>query len=168
LKKICHVCKIVTMNKEADRLFLRNIPDDFPLVLEPYREIGTRCAIDGDEIVERLKKMIKEGTIRRIAAVLYHRRVSYTHNAMVVWRIKKDDVRKSGDIMATFPEVSHCYERDTGGFWEYNLYTMIHGKSREDCVEIVYRISQKIGVNDFKILFSKREFKKTSIKVVDE
>lgn len=58
-KRYAMYVKIVTMNKEADRLFLRNIPDDFPLVLEPYRKSVPRCAIDGDEIVERLKKMIR-------------------------------------------------------------------------------------------------------------
>ncbi len=143
LKRICHVCKIVTMNREADRSFLKNIPDDFPLVLEPYKEIGNKCSIDGDEIIARLKVMLKEGSIRRVAAVLYHRRVSYTHNAMVVWRVKNEDVEKTGNIMATFPEISHCYERDTGGFWDYNLYTMIHEKSKDECLDIVKRISQK-------------------------
>ncbi|HOV91189.1 MAG TPA: hypothetical protein PKW07_10835 [Syntrophorhabdaceae bacterium] len=156
------------MNKEADRSFLKNIPDDFPLVLEPYKEIGSKCGIDEDEIVARLKEMLKEGSIRRVAAVLYHRKVLYTHNAMVVWKVKKEDVEKTGSIMATFPEISHCYERDTGGFWEYNIYTMIHGKSKDECINIVNRISQKTGIDDFKIFFSKREFKKTSIKVTHE
>ncbi|MCX8111172.1 MAG: hypothetical protein N3D15_07985 [Syntrophorhabdaceae bacterium] len=168
MKRICHVCKIVTMHRESDRAFLKNIPDDFPLDLEPYKEIGKRCSIDSDEIIKRLKKMLDEGVIRRIAAVLYHRNVSYTHNAMVVWRVEKEDIEKTGNIMASFPEVSHCYERDTGGYWGYNIYTMIHGKSREDCLSIVRRISDTTGKRDFKIFFSKREFKKTSIKVINE
>jgi len=171
LKRISHICKIETMHRderEDDRSFLKNIPDDFPLSVEPYMEIGRRCSIDGDDIIARLKKMMEEGTIRRIAAVLYHRNVSYTHNAMVVWRVEKEDIEKTGNIMASFPEVSHCYERDTGDYWEYNLYTMIHGKSRDDCLDIVRRISDETGKRDFKIFFSKREFKKTSIRVVNE
>lgn len=154
------------MDRNADREFLKNIPEDFPLVIEPYEELARNCSMDTENLIKKLKEMMDKGTIRRIAAVLYHRNVSYTHNAMVVWRVNSDLINQIGEKMAMFPQVSHCYERDTGGYWGYNLYTMIHGKSKRECIDIVENISKQTGVKDFKILFSKREFKKTSVKVI--
>ncbi|HPP05884.1 MAG TPA: hypothetical protein PLW88_00835 [Syntrophorhabdaceae bacterium] len=156
------------MDKKGDREFLKNIPEDFPLTIDPYDELAKKCAMNTDDLIERLDALKKAGTIRRIAAVLYHRNVSYTYNAMVVWRVEEDEVDEIGKKMALFPEVSHCYERDTGGYWKYNLYTMIHGKSKKECFDIVGRLSQHTGIKDFKVFFSKREFKKTSIRVINE
>jgi len=156
------------MDKKADREFLKKIPEDFPLTIEPYDELAKNSFMGTDELIERLKALINAGTIRRIAAVLYHRNVSYTHNAMVVWKVDEQNIDEIGKKMSLFPEVSHCYERDTGGYWKYNLYTMIHGKSKKECLRIVSRISKYTGIDDFKILFSKREFKKTSVRVTNE
>lgn len=156
------------MDKKAYREFLKNIPEDFPLSIEPYDQIAKNCSMNTDDLIKTLKEMLKIGTIRRIAAVPYHRNISYTYNAMVVWSVKKEDIDEVGKKMALFPEVSHCYERDTGGYWTYNLYTMIHGKTKKECFETVERISRKTGVKDFKVFFSKREFKKTSLRVINE
>jgi len=120
------------------------------------------------DLISGIARLKREGMIRRIAAILYHRRAAYTHNAMVVWKATEPDVERIGEVMASFPEVSHCYERDTGGYWEYNLYTMIHGKSLKDCEQIARRISEKTGVKDFKMFLSKREFKKTALRVIHD
>lgn len=156
------------MTKNKYRQFLKDVPDDFPLSRTPYKEIADRAGFNEDELIDKLNRLKQDGIIRRVVAILYHRRASYTHNAMVVWKAEKDETEKTGSLMASFPEVSHCYERDTGGYWDYNLYTMIHGKSIEDCLDIVRRISEITGKKDYKIFFSEREFKKTSIKVGNE
>ena len=143
---------------------LKKLPFDFPLTERPYKVIAKEVGLSEDDLIEHLKRLKNEGVIRRIAAILYHRRVSYTHNAMVVWNVK-DDIQKTGKIMASFPEVSHCYERDKGGYWNYNLYTMIHGRSMEECNDIVRRISEKVGVDDYLMFVSKREFKKIALTV---
>ncbi|MCX7965558.1 MAG: hypothetical protein N2596_02895 [Syntrophorhabdaceae bacterium] len=156
------------MDKKADRQFLKNIPEDFPLNIEPYDVLAKNCSMKTEDLIIRLKDMIKAGTIRRIAAVLYHRNVSYICNAMVVWMVDEKEIDEIGKEMSLFPEVSHCYERDTGGYWKYNLYTMIHGRSKKECIEIVKRMSKQTGITDFKIFFSKREFKKTSVRVTNE
>ncbi|MEN6617477.1 MAG: Lrp/AsnC family transcriptional regulator, partial [Syntrophorhabdus sp.] len=75
------------------------------------------------------------------------------------------DTDGAGRIMSSFPQVSHCYERDGGGSWDYNLFSMIHGKSLKDCTDVVRAISDKTGLKDFQIFFSKREFKKISFSV---
>ncbi|HEY3278160.1 MAG TPA: hypothetical protein VGJ94_16200 [Syntrophorhabdaceae bacterium] len=147
--------------------FLKSIPHDFPLTERPYKEMGDILGVSEEEVISRLKELRSKGTLRRVAAVLYHRKASYTHNAMVVWKVDEKDVERTGAIMASFPEVSHCYERDGGGFWDYNLYTMIHGKNMEACIDVVRRISEKTGVHEYEIFVSKREFKKTSLSADD-
>ncbi len=120
------------------------------------------------ELIASLEALKTSGKVRRIAAVMDHRKVSYTCNAMVVWRVDKRDTKRVGNIMASFSEVSHCYERDGGGYWRYNLYTMVHGKCHEDCMKSIERIVNETGINDYRILLSKREFKKTSFAVHHE
>ncbi|MCX5813645.1 MAG: Lrp/AsnC family transcriptional regulator [Proteobacteria bacterium] len=147
---------------------LKNIPGDFPIIERPYKEMADKTSISEVELLSVLNKFKKEGIIRRIAAVLYHRRALYTHNAMVVWKVKDADIDRVGGIMASFPEVSHCYEREKGGYWDYNVYTMIHGKSLEDCKEIAGRISDRTGIKDFQMFFSRREFKKIPLRMIYE
>lgn len=142
---------------------LKMLPSDLPLSEKPYEEIAEKMSITEDELIETLEWLRKDGIIRRIAAILYHRKAFYTQNAMVVWNIEEFNVEKVGRIMASFSEVSHCYERDRGGYWNYNVYTMIHGRSVEECNDIVRRISEKTGINDYRMFFSKREFKKTAL-----
>jgi DNA-binding Lrp family transcriptional regulator len=136
---------------------LKKVPDDFPITERPFRDVAEMKGITEEELLESLKNLRREGTIRRFAAILFHRKAAYTHNAMVVWRVPEDEAQETGPVMAAFPEVSHCYERETGGYWDYTLYTMIH------CVDIVRRISEKVGVKDFRMFLSKREFKKTAL-----
>jgi len=148
--------------------FLKKLPYDFPITERPYKEMAEKIGMSEGEFIERLRHLGREGTVRRVAAILYHRKALYTHNAMVVWKVEEEDMERAGEIMASFPEVSHCYERDTGGFWEYTLYTMIHGKDMDACMDVVKRISEKTGIKEFEVFLSKREFKKTSLSVEDD
>jgi DNA-binding Lrp family transcriptional regulator len=141
---------------------LEKIPLQFPLVNRPYEEMAEKIGMSEDELISTLKSLKRSGELRRAAAVLYHRKVFYSHNTMVVWKVDEKDVEKTGTVMASFPEVSHCYERDTGGYWPYNLYTMVHARCYEDCMKSIEHIASKTGINDYRIFFSKREFKKTS------
>ncbi len=148
--------------------FLKRIPHNFPVTERPYKEMAEKIGVSEAELIGRLKGFLEDGTIRRIAAILYHRKARYTHNAMVVWSVDEEDVDRVGPIMASFPEVSHCYERETGGFWEYNLYTMIHGKGMGEIMDTVRRIAEQAGVVKYEVFLSRREFKKTSLSVEDE
>jgi siroheme decarboxylase len=141
---------------------LSKLPSQFPLTGRPYKEMAEKIGMNEDELIRALKSLKASGVLRRAAAVLHHRKVFYSHNTMVVWKVDEKDVEKTGAVMASFPEVSHCYERDTGGYWPYNLYTMVHSKCYEDCMKSIERIASKTGINDYRIFFSKREFKKTS------
>jgi siroheme decarboxylase len=144
---------------------LKRIPQDFPLSLRPYRDMAETMEISESDLISGLKDLKAKGVIRRVAAVLHHRKAAYLYNAMVVWNVPEQERERVGELMAEFPEVSHCYERDSGGYWNYTLYTMIHGRSEADCPDIARRISEKTGITDYRILYSKREFKKVSLTV---
>ena len=141
---------------------LEDMPSLFPVTERPYRQMAEIIGIGEEELIIALKDLKASGMVRRVAAVLSHRNAGYLNNAMVVWKVDRDDMEKEGAIMASFQEVSHCYERDTGGYWEYNLYTMVHGKTHEECLESIKNIAQETGLHEYRIFFSKREFKKTS------
>jgi DNA-binding Lrp family transcriptional regulator len=122
---------------------LIRIPSRFPLTDRPYREMAEKIGMNESELIAVLKDMKETGIVRRVCGVLAHRKAAYTCNAMVVWRVDEEDMEKTGAIMASFPEVSHCYERDTGGYWAYNLYTMVHGRLHEECADTIKRIAGK-------------------------
>lgn len=161
------MCKNRPVEKNID-VILRVIPYDFPICEKPYEKIAKEAGIDESKLINILKNLRIKGVIRRIAAILYHRKASYTYNAMVVWEVPEDKVEKIGKIMAGFPEVSHCYERERGDYWAYNIFTMIHARTLEGCADIIQRITEKTGIDKYEMFLSKREFKKTSLMVNNE
>ena len=148
--------------------FWESLPADLPLTTRPYRDAAESMGMTEEDLIARLEDLKRQGYIRRIAAAVSHRAAAYEGNAMVVWNVREGDIERVGFIMAEFPEVSHCYERDTGGYWPYNLYTMVHGRTNEECLATVSRMASKSGVEDYLILSSIREFKKTSFSVRNE
>jgi DNA-binding Lrp family transcriptional regulator len=148
---------------ELEKRLIAELQGDFPDSLHPYRDIAKKLGVTELWVLQKIQGFIGKGYIRRIGAILYHRQIGFKSNAMVVWKVPKNQVNKVGKIMASFPEVSHCYERVTHRNWRYNLYTMIHGKTKQDCRRIVHQISRKTGVSDYLLLYSAREFKKQSM-----
>ena len=115
-----------------------------------------------EDLLERIRMLKKQGTLRRFGATLRHQLAGYKANAMVAWYVHEDNMEEIGHLMATFKEVSHCYERKVQGKWKYNLFTMIHGKSKKECQDIARRIAENTGIKDYVLLLSLKEFKKTS------
>jgi DNA-binding Lrp family transcriptional regulator len=105
----------------------------------------------------------EDGAIRRFGATLRHQKAGYRANVMVAWRIPEADAEAVGSAMAEHPMVSHCYLRPASDQWPYNLYTMVHGRSREDCLAVVDELKQRTGRDDCQMLFSTKELKKTSM-----
>lgn len=161
------MCKNRPMQKNID-IIVHAIPYDFPACDKPYENIAREAGISEAKLITVLKDLKKKGIIRRVAAILYHRKAAYMYNAMVVWEVPEDEVEKKGKIMAGFPEVSHCYERERGDYWGYNVFTMIHSKTFEGCTDIARRIAEKTGIHKYEMFLSKREFKKTSLMVNNE
>ena len=150
---------------ESDVRLLKTVQDGLELTKRPYQALGEKMGISEDEVIHRLRALVEEGVIRRFAAAIGHRALGIVANAMIVWKVPERDVERIGQIMASFEDVTHCYERTTEPEWPYNLYAMVHSRSREECVRMASEIARATGVEDYKILFSEAEYKKTSARI---
>ena len=135
-------------------------------VLHEKEFIDVLCP-DGDkepmpiELLEILEDWKRCGKLRRIGAIVNHFKVGLGAGAMVVWQVENERVCDVGRILAGFEEVSHVYERKTDKNWPFNLYTMVHGKSRGEVKNTVERMSRECGVSNYRMLCTKKQFKKT-------
>jgi DNA-binding Lrp family transcriptional regulator len=151
------------MIDELDKKIIALLQKDLPLDPRPFAIMADGIGITEDQFMNRVKSMVKRGVIRRFGATLYHQEAGFSSNAMVAWVVPDDKIEETGRIMAEFREVTHCYERKPQKGWKYNLYTMIHGDNREECHEIARRMSSTTGIDEYALLFSEKEFKKTSM-----
>jgi len=152
------------MLSKLDKEIIVLISRDLPLVKEPFKNLALQLGVEQRLIIERLKSYKKNGSLRKFCARLNHKKAGFRHNAMVVWNIGNAFVGEAGKIMAAFPAVSHCYERQKASDWNYNLYSMVHGKTRDGCLKVIRVISRKTNCKDYKVLFSSEEYKKSAPK----
>lgn len=152
------------MLNSFDKKIIRRLQENISITATPYSEIASELNMKEEELIDKIKTYNEMGILKRIGAILYHRKAGFNANAMVVWKINDEELDKIGKYMASISEVSHCYERKPFGSWDYNLYTMIHEKDRESCNKIIKKIAIDIGVENYKILYSTKELKKTSMK----
>lgn len=153
------------MMDELDLKLLKAAQDGIRLVERPYLDLGERVGLSEDEVISRLRNLETQGVIRRVAATIGHRALGILANAMIVWRVPAEDVERVGAVFASSEEVSHCYERATAEDWPYNLYTVVHSRSKEECLRIASNLSRDSGISDYRVLFSEREYKKTSARI---
>lgn len=150
---------------DVDLQLLKLAQDGFELTERPYRALGERLGISEEEVLARLENLQQEGVVRRVAATIGHRALGIVANAMIVWKVPADKVQAAGVTLAGAEEVTHCYERATAPDWPYNLYTMIHSRSREECLKTADQLSQTSGIKEYRVLFSEKEYKKTSARI---
>jgi len=148
---------------ELEKQVIAAIQGDIPIVEQPYRRIADQLDIDEENLLDILNDLVKRGLIRRFGATLRHQKSGYRSNAMVAWQVEEGRIDEVGKIMASFRTVSHCYRRNPTDQWPYNLYTMVHGKSEENCRQTAQKMADKAGVHVYELLFSRRELKKTSM-----
>ena len=149
---------------ERDKAVVKALQGDFPLCEEPYKVLAEQVGMSEEEFIESVKILTSEKKIRKMGAVLRHREAGFVANALCAWLVPPERLDQVAKIMTENPAVSHCYDRTTAPNWNYNLYTMIHAKSREECDQIVKNLSELTAINDFQVLYSKKEWKKTSMK----
>ena len=152
------------MFTEQDKALVRVLQEDLPLVERPFKEVGARIGMREEEVLQRVRTWKANGTIRRLGAVLRHRRLGIKANAMIVWKVDPDRTEEIGRIMASFPEVTHCYERPRFPGWPFTLFTMVHGRTPEECERVAKRISERTGVGTYRLIYSTREWKKTDMR----
>jgi len=147
---------------DVDRSLIRVLQGDLPGGLYPFREVATQIGLPHGEVLARISAYRRRGWLRRLAAVVAHRRAGLTANAMAVWEVPEDRLAEAGRAVSALPEVTHCYSRAPAPGWPYRLYAMVHGSSREECLAVVRRASQAAGLSSRRVLFSLKEYKKTS------
>jgi len=150
------------MLDDLEKKIIHFLQGDLPLTERPFAVLAKRIGIDEGELLDRIKLLKEQGMLRRLGATLYHQRVGFKANAMVAWCVPDEKIDETGFLMAAFKEVSHCYQRKIAEKWRYNIFTMIHGKSKKDCQGICKRIAEKTGIKDYVLLLTLKEFKKTS------
>ena len=143
---------------------IRLLQGDMPVSKRPFAELAAQLSISEDELLHELRFLQQEGYLRRLSSVLYHRKAGFTYNVMVAWKVEESRIDNTGKLMSSSPHTTHVYQRETHPQWPYNLYTMIHGKDENECMDIVASLSQLTGETDYILLPSIREFKKTSMK----
>ena len=149
---------------DRDRAFIRELQEDIEIVPQPFAGVAEHLAVSQEEVLAWLQEAKAVGWLRRFAAILHQRQAGYVANGMVAWQVPEDSIEKTAMVAASLPQVSHCYQRPTYPDWPYNLFTIIHAKSKESCQAIVRKISQETEVSDYIILFSTKEYKKERLK----
>jgi len=148
----------------TDHAILRAAQEGIPVVKEPFEGIAREAGISQDEVIARLKKLINCNVIKRIGISINQRKVGIVANAVVAWKVPPEQVESVGNTLSSYKEVTHCYERVTiPGKWEHNLFTVIHGYTRESVVQFAARLSEVVGIRDYLVLFSNVQFKRTSV-----
>lgn len=152
-----------------DKKIIAAMQDEFPLVPEPYRQIAASLGISEEELLKRLQGYRASGKIRKMGAVLRHREVGYAANALGAWIVPEERISEVGRSFAKSPLVTHCYARDPQPpDWPYNFYTMIHAHTREECCAIAAQLAAEVGLTEYTMLFSTREWKKNSMRYFRE
>ncbi|WP_462325297.1 siroheme decarboxylase subunit beta [Desulfoplanes sp.] len=150
---------------KAEHRVLEQLQGTIPLSSTPFADIARKAGVDEDFVISLIRKMKDKGYIRRFGATLRHQKAGYGFNAMVAWYVEEGmDIRAIGSAMAKRPEISHCYQRKNCMDWPYNIYTMIHGRTKDDCLGVVKELVEQTGVTQYDLLFSTKELKKTSMR----
>lgn len=145
--------------------FVREMQQDLPVETEPFVAIAGRLGINLEELQRITAGMLAVGKLRRFSAVLRHREIGFSANGMGIWAVPGDDVavERTGEQMAAYRAVTHCYRRPTYPDWPYNIFTMIHARTKDDCHAVVAEIAKETGVTNHGVLFSTKEYKKTRV-----
>lgn len=136
---------------------------DLPVVSEPWAQAAEQLGIPVDDLLAHLRGMQERGLLRRVAGILYHRRAGFSANGMGVWKVPEDQIDEIGPQMAAFRGISHCYQRPTYEDWPYQIFTMAHGRSKEECDAILDTIAGQFPVEERATLYSSTEFKKVRL-----
>lgn len=151
------------LSKE-DIAVILELQEDIQLIHEPFKSMAQNLGISQERLFDMAKELVQKGKMRRFAAILHHRRAGFMANAMGVWNVPPDQIDEMGSMMAKFKAVSHCYRRPTYPDWPYALFSMVHGKTEEECEKILETIAQETGIKDHQALYSTTEYKKTRMK----
>jgi DNA-binding Lrp family transcriptional regulator len=145
---------------DFDVAVIRATQGDMPVTEEPYASAAGQLKVTQEDLLVHLRGMQERRLLRRVAAILFHRRAGFSANGMGVWKVPDERIMELGPRMAAFRGISHCYQRPTYADWPYSIFTMAHGRSKEECDAILESIAADTGISDRATLYSSTEFKK--------
>jgi siroheme decarboxylase len=151
---------------ETDVAVIKALQGPMKAVERPYDEAATEVGMTTDEFLTHLGGMVDRKILRRVAAILYHRRAGFSANGMGVWKVPEDQILEVGGVMAATRGISHCYQRPTYDDWPYSVFTMAHGRSKEECDAVLDSIAEtcEMGPDDRSTLYSSTEYKKIRLR----
>jgi DNA-binding Lrp family transcriptional regulator len=141
---------------------------DLDIEPRPFQDLAVRLGLEEETVLAAIRSLMDKGYIRRFGATLRHQKSGFEANALVAWKVPEADLQKIGREMAAQRVVTHCYSRRPAPAWPYNLYTMVHGRTREECLEVAARMARETGLTDYQVLFSETELKKTTMRYFRE
>jgi siroheme decarboxylase len=153
---------------ETDIAVIRALQGDMLVVEEPYAPAAAELGMSQVSFLDHLARMQERGLLRRVAAILYHRRAGFSANGMGVWSVPDEQIFEIGCRMAAVRGVSHCYQRPTYEDWPYSVFTMAHGRSKDECDAVLDAIAEQTGIHERATLYSSTEFKKIRLQYFTE
>lgn len=151
-----------------DRVMIRAIQEDLPTTSDFFAGAAAEAGVTVPELFAWMREMEGFGYLRRFAGILRHQEAGFTANGMITWKVPEEIVDEVGFKAAGYPQVSHCYRRPIYDDWQYNVFSMVHARSHESCEAIAQRMAADIGIDDYIILYSTHEYKKTRVEYFSE
>jgi DNA-binding Lrp family transcriptional regulator len=133
------------------------------VVAEPYTAPAAELGVPVPRLLDHMAGMAERGLLRRVAAILFHRRAGFSANGMGVWKVPEERIAELGPRMAAVRGISHCYQRPTYEDWPYSVFTMAHGRSKEECDAVLDSIAADTGIDERATLYSSTEYKKVRL-----
>lgn len=156
------------MLSDLDKQVILALQRDLEICPRPFQEVADFLGIGEEALLGAIRSLMDRGYIRRFGATLRHQQSGYEANALVAWAVPEADLKRIGQQLAGLRTVSHCYARRPAPTWPYNLYTMVHGRTPDECVQIAAQMAAETGVSDYEMLFSETELKKTTMRYFKE
>jgi siroheme decarboxylase len=149
---------------DFDVAVIRATQGPMDVVREPFAPAAAELGVPQQKLLDHLESMRERRALRRVAAILFHRRAGFSANGMGVWRVPEERILELAPRMASFRGISHCYQRPTYPDWPYSVFTMAHGRSKEECDAILDSIAADTGIEERRTLYSSTEFKKIRLR----
>jgi DNA-binding Lrp family transcriptional regulator len=149
---------------DDDVATIRATQGPMEVIPEPYARAAVGLGVSQEELLARLESLRERRALRRVAAILFHRRAGFSANGMGVWNVPEERILELGPRMSAFRGISHCYQRPTYADWPYSVFTMAHGRSKEECDAILDSIAADTKIDDRRTLYSSTEFKKIRLR----
>lgn len=144
---------------------LRIIQGDIPAIPRPFRDIASRTGLAETEVIALIRELKAGRVLRRFGAVLRHQRAGFTENAILAAAVSPDNLERTGSILASFREISHCYQREPMFLGRYGIFAMVHAGPGE-LQDLIEKITRQAGISSYIVLPSLKELKKTSMELI--